>query len=90
MLGKLKLGFKGTNNWNKYQSKVSIKRQNQYWDYVVDAGFQGVNRLFVLSFEDNAIRTRHTRYFLSIVEIKDYNITIDGQKCFDQSIKKDF
>ena len=90
MLGKLKLGFKETNNWNKYQSKVSIKRQNQYWDYVVDAGFQGVNRLFVLPFEDNAIRTRHTRYFLSIVEIKDYNITIDGQKCFDQSIKKDF
>ena len=90
MLGKLKLGFKETNNWNKYQSKVSIKRQNQYWDYVVDAGFQGVNRLFVLPFEDNAIRTRHTRYFLSIIEIKDYNITIDGQKCFDQSIKKDF
>ena len=87
MLGKLKLGFKETNNWNKYQSKVSIKRQNQYWDYVVDAGFQGVNRLFVLPFEDNAIRTR---YFLSIIEIKDYNITIDGQKCFDQSIKKDF
>ena len=90
MLGKLKLGFKETNNWNKYQSKVSIKRQNQYWDYLVDASFQGVNRLFVLPFEDNAIRTRHTRYFLSIVEIKDYNITIDGQKCFDQSIKKDF
>ena len=29
-LGQLKSGFKRTINWNKYQSKVSIKRRNRY------------------------------------------------------------
>ena len=48
-----------------------------------------VNRLFVLSFEDNTHQTRHIGYFLSKVEIKDYNIMIDGQNSFDQPVKND-
>ena len=44
--------------------KKSIQWQNPYLDYLIDPGFQGVNRLFVLSFEDNAIRTWHTIYIL--------------------------
>ena len=43
---------------------MSIERQNQYLDYLIDPNFQGVNRLFVLSFEDNSHRTRHTGNFL--------------------------
>ena len=39
---------------NEYQSKVTIERQNQYLDYSIDPNFVGVNRLFVLSFENNA------------------------------------
>ena len=50
----LKSDFKRTINWNKYQSKKSIERQNQYLDNLVNPSFQGVNKLFVLSFEDNA------------------------------------
>ena len=46
LLKQLKSGFKRTINWNKYQSKVSIARQNQYLDYLIDPIFQGVNRLF--------------------------------------------
>ena len=64
LLEQLKSGFKRTINRNKYSSKVSIERQNQYLDYLIDPNFQGVNRLFVLSFEDNSHRTRHTGYFL--------------------------
>ena len=30
-----------------------------------------------------------TQYFLSIVEIKDYNVMIDGQNFSDQSVKSD-
>ena len=41
----------------KYQSKVTIQRQNQYLDYLIDPSFSGVNRLFVLSFEDNKRKT---------------------------------
>ena len=56
-----------------------IERQKQYLDCLADTSFQGVNRLFNLSLEDNAVRTRHTRYFLPTVEMKDYDATIDGQ-----------
>ena len=44
----LKSGFRRTINQNKYQSKVSIQRQDQYLDYLIDPSFQGVNRNFVL------------------------------------------
>ena len=57
LLEQFKSGFERTINWNKYQSKKSTEKQNQYLDYLTDARFQGVNRLFVLSFEDEAQRT---------------------------------
>ena len=37
-------------------------------------------------FEIDAIRTGHTRYFLPTVEIKEYNVKIDGRNFFDQTI----
>ena len=49
----LKSGFKKSVNWKKYQSKVTIQEQNRYLDYLIDPSFQGVNRLFVLLFENN-------------------------------------
>ena len=61
----------GIINWNKYQLKLSTERKNQYLDYLIDPSFQGVNRLFVLSFEDEAQRTSYKRYYLPTVEIKD-------------------
>ena len=56
-LEKLNYGFKRTINWNKYQSKKSREERNQYFDYLIDPSFQGVNRLFVLSFEDKGQRS---------------------------------
>ena len=50
LLQQLKSSFKRTINWNKYQSKLKIQSQNRYLGYLIDPGFQGVNRLFVLSF----------------------------------------
>ena len=79
MLQQLKSGFRRTINWKKYQSKVVIKIKEPYLGYEVDPSFQGVNILFVVSFENNDDRKAHTRYFLSKVEIKDYNIIINGQ-----------
>ena len=49
----LESSFKSTINWNKYQSKITQQAQNQYLDLLIDPSFQGVNRLFILSFEDN-------------------------------------
>ena len=83
----LKLGFKRTINWNKYQSKETIEAPNPYLDYLIDQSFQGVNILFVLLFGNTTDRTVHTKYCLPTVEIKDYNVMIDGQNFFDQPVK---
>ena len=64
-------------------SENRIKAQNKYLNYLVDPSFQGVNRSFVSSFENNKDRIMHTGYYNPKVEIKDYNIVIDGRKCFD-------
>ena len=37
-------------------------------------------------FENANDRTSHSNYYLPKVEIKDYNIMIDGKNCFDQPI----
>ena len=54
LLEQLNFVFKRKINWNKYQSKISMGKQNQYLDYLISPSFQGVNRLFVLSFDDEA------------------------------------
>ena len=59
--------------------------QNQCLGY--DPNFQGVNRMFLLSFEDNAVRTAATRIFVPVVEVKDYNFMIDGRNVFVQLAK---
>ena len=46
----------------------------------------GVNRLFVLAFENDDQRISNKRYYLPNVEIKDYSIMIDGKNVFDQPI----
>ena len=43
-----------------------------------------MNRLFVLPFENDNDRVSHATYYLPKVEIKDYNVMIDGGNFFDQ------
>ena len=80
LLQQLKSGFERIFNWNKYQLKVTMQRQNQYLDYLIDPNFQGVNRLFLLSFENNMVKTGRKEYFLPKVEREDYNVMIAGQR----------
>ena len=87
LLEQLKSGFKRTINLNRYQSKISAERQNQYLDYLIGPSFQGVNRLFILSFEDKAKRTSYKLYYLPTVEMKHYDVMIDGQNFFDQPVR---
>ena len=69
--------------------KVLTQDQDQYLDYLIDPSCQGVNKLFALTFENNADKTGHSGKFLPTVEVKDYNVLIDGGKVFDQPIKND-
>ena len=82
----LKSGFKITINWNKYKSNVKTFAQNKYLNYLNKPSFQGVNRLCVLSFENENDRTSHSTYYLPEIEIKDYNVMGDGRYVFDQPI----
>ena len=86
LLEQLKSGFKRTINWNKYQPKTSPERQNQYLDFLIHRSFQGVNKLFVLSFENENDRIVHTEHYLPTVEIKDYNVMTDGTNFFDLKV----
>ena len=53
---------------------------------MINPSFQGVYRPFVLSFENENHRTSHSTYYFPKVEIKYYNVMIDGINFFDQPI----
>ena len=86
-LQQLKSGFKRVINWNKYLSKPELLAQNPNLNHLVEPSFQGVNRLFVLAFENDDHRTSDDRYYLPTVEIKDYTVMINGENFFDKPIK---
>ena len=83
LLQQLKSGFKTTINGNKYESNPKAYAQNRYLNHLINPSFQGVNRLFVLSFENKDQRKSHSTYYLPKVGIKDYNVMIDGKNFFD-------
>ena len=62
LLQQLKSGFERVVNWNKYLSKPELLAQNPNLKHLVEPSFQafGVNRLFVLAFENDTQRTSHT------------------------------
>ena len=87
LLQQLKSGFRRTFNWNKDQSDPKTYEQNRYLKNLLNQRLQGVNKLFVLSFENENDRTSHSNYYLPKLEITDYNVMIDGKIFFDQPIK---
>ena len=89
ILTQLKSSFKRTINWNKYLSKPELLAQNPNLNHLAEPSFQGINRFFVLAFESDIQRLSNKRCYLPNVEIKDYNVMIDGKNFFDQPIKND-
>ena len=87
LLEQINSGFKRVINWNKYLSKPELLAQNPNLNHLVEPSFQGVNRLFVLAFENDAQRTSSKGYYLPNVEIKNYNVMINGENVFEQPIK---
>ena len=82
LLEQLKSGFKRTIKWNKYMSQMSNQNKNNL-NYLIGPTFSNVNRLFVLSFENKNDRTSYYKYYMPNVEIKDYNVLIDGNAFFE-------
>ena len=88
LLSQLKSGFKRTISWNKYLPKPELLAQNANLNLLIEPSFQGVNRPFVLAFEDDAPRISNKRYYIPNIEIKDCNVMVDGKNFFDQPVKK--
>ena len=89
LLQQLKSGFKRAINWNKYQTKIPREGANHFLDFLIDPSFQGVNKLFVLSFQNEGDRKVHKGYYLPKVETKDYDVMIDGRNLFYWPVKND-
>ena len=96
LLEKLKSGFKKTIRWNKYRSQMTIQNNNNNLNYLIDPTFTNANRLFVLLFErieENNVKKDHrdyfSHYYVPNVQIKDFNILIDGKRFFDLPVKNE-
>ena len=87
LLEQLKTGFKKTIKWNKYRSKTTTQSKSNNLIYLIDPTFSKVSRLFVFSFENEEYRTSFSKYYTPSVEIKDFNVLIDGKSFFDVPIK---
>ena len=79
---RLKTGFKRTIKWNKYRSEMSNQTKFLNLDFQVDPTFINVNRLLVLSFENEEDRTSFSKYYVPKVKIEDFNVLIDEKPVF--------
>ena len=55
---------------------------NNNLNYLIDTTFTNVNRLFVLSYENETDRTSFSKYYVPKVDIKDFNVLIDEKPFF--------
>ena len=91
MTKQLNKGFKRSVYWNQYKAKIEPKKldQSNPTRLYLDASFQGVERLFVLAFDNtnkgaNKVETdSHRKYFVPRVNITNYNVLIDGGNLYD-------
>ena len=82
LLEQLKTGFKRTIKWNKYRSETYNQTINNNLNYLIDAALTNVNRLFMLSFESETDRSSFSKYYVPKIEIKNFNVLIDGKQFF--------
>ena len=66
---------------------MSNQTKNNNLNYLNDATLSNVNRLFVLSFENQNDRTSFSKYYVPKVRRKDFNVLIDGKPFFEIPVK---
>ena len=72
-LENIKLGFR---------SKITTQPKNNNLDYLIDQTFRNINRLSVLSFKNSnndAKINPFNKYYMSLVEIKDFNALVNNK-----------
>ena len=71
---------------------MTIQQENKNVNYLIDPTFTNINRLFILSFArtntgDN--RDSFSDCYLPNIQIKDFNVLIDGKSLFDLPVKNE-
>ena len=97
LLEQLKSGFKRIMKWNKYIWQMTIQPQNNNLNYLIDSTFTNANILFVFSFQRIAGENNTTKdykdsfshYYVTNIEIKDFNVLIDGKIFYDLPVKNE-
>ena len=49
-------------SWNKYLAKPELLARNAKLNHLIEPNFQGINRIFVLVFENDDQRISNKRY----------------------------
>ena len=78
------------NSWKKYRSEITKPPKSNNLDYMIDPTFSNINSLFVFSFENgrkNAMRDSSDKYYLLLVEIKDFQGLIKKQFLLNRPVK---
>ena len=86
-LEQLKSWFQRTIKWDKYRSEMTNQTKTKNLNYLIDPTFNIVNRLFVLSFENEEDSTYFSKYYTTKVEINDFNVLVDRKSFFDVPLK---
>ena len=75
----IKTGISIDFKWSKYISQMINQTATNNLNFLIDPTFNNVNRLFVLAFPNEEDRRSFSKYYTPTVEIKDYNVIIDGE-----------
>ena len=66
---------------------MTNQTKNNNINYLIDPTFIKVNRLLVLLFENENDRTSFSKYYVPNIQIKDFNVLINGKSLFNMPIK---
>ena len=87
LLEQLRTGFKRTIKWNKYRSEMTNQTKNNNLNYLIDPTFTKV----AIHYSQYLLKSTFTKvlssYYVPNVQIRDFNVLIDGRRFFDISIK---
>ena len=87
-------GFQRSIYWNEYKTKeINENADANVFKYInLDPSFQGVNRLFVMTYNranGQPTRNGQRKYYLSRIDLEKYNVIIDGRNFYDNPIESD-
>ena len=87
LLEQLRIGFKRTIKWNKHRSEMTKQTQNNNLNYLIDPTFTKVKGFCIImkmkmktieDFKTEDNRRSFSKYHVPNVQIKDFNVLIDG------------